>query len=268
MLKREANEKGTTVTLRLGAEWVHRTRSRDSADERGIGVPRLSRRRAFAPATALVWRLLARGSEPGSPRGLLLAWPRWEHFAQTRWPTQKIPRARYDVLRVRMVPYEGDSLMLPDGTKVRRGMIVGELHCQNRVMLDLVRSQVSPYRAARDDLRCLARWVSHPCSDVDVQAFFGTTLIGSAAARLGFSVRNRPVTLRRRLDRMFMTGLLLLYTVDGLARLERGVACGSYPQEVWLSRRELLRRYASLSPEQSARVSHRLRENNSGAAPL
>lgn len=203
----------------------------------------LGRRVARERTMGLLWKVVAHGTEPGNPHGLLLAWPRWEHFAHSLWPTRQIPGAAHDVLRVRFVPYRGESMELPDGTEIRSGMVVGELHCNNQALLDLGRERGNPYRAAREDLRCLARWISRPGFDINVQAFFGVTLIARAAARLGFSVRARPPTLRRRLDRMFMTGLLVLYTPDGLSRVERGSTVRSYPREVWLSRRELLRRY-------------------------
>ncbi len=197
-----------------------------------------------ARATGRLWRVMAHGSTPGNPHGLLLAWPRWEHFAHSMWPARQIPGTPHDILRVRFLLYRGEALTLPDRTEIRPGMLVGELHCNNQAILDLVgRERGNPYRAAREDLRCLARWIARPGFDLNVQAFFGVTLIARAAARLGFSVRTRPPTLRRRLERMFMTGLLVLYTPGGLSRIETGSTARSYPQEVWLSRRELLRRY-------------------------
>ena len=231
----------------LAAGWLRRGRRKYRAAARGRGSGPLSERRAERRRTVgLLWKVMAHGTEPGNPRGLLLAWPRWEHFAHSMWPTAAIPGAPYDLLRVRLVPYEGESLALPDATEIRPGTIVGELHCNNQAILQLVsRGEVNPYRAAREDLRCLARWIAQPGFDINVRAFRGITLLANAAARLGFSVRPRPVTLRRRLDRMFMTGLLMLYTVDGLTRIDKGSTVRSYPQEVWMSRRELLRRYGT-----------------------
>ncbi len=77
------------------------------------------------------------------------------------------------------------------------------------------------------------------------EPFFGITLIANAAVRIGFSARERSMNLRLRLARIFMTGLLLLYTVDGLTRIDKGTTSHSYTREVWLSRRELLRRYGN-----------------------
>ncbi len=78
-------------------------------------------------------------------------------------------------------------------------------------------------------------------------AVHGLTLIGRAAPRLGFTVRERSVTLLAWFDRFFMQGLLTIYNPDGLKRLQRGTTFGAYPMEVFMSRAELLRRY--LTPQ-------------------
>jgi hypothetical protein len=262
MLTPESGHKWGEWMPMAGIGWLGRARLRrrsvpygdPGATHDAEATQPLHRRVARARGTGLLWKVIAHGTEPGNPHGLLLAWPRWEHFAHSMWPTRQIPGTHHDILRVRFVPYRGESLALPDATEIRPGMIVGELHCNNQAILDLVgRGRGNPYRAAREDLRCLARWIARPGFDLNVQAFFGVTLIAKAAARLGFSVRARPPTLRRRLERMFMTGLLVLYTLDGLSRIERGTTVRSYPQEVWLSRRELLHRYGKHRYRERAR---------------
>lgn len=244
-------------TSPLSGGWVSRVprNQASAANDRGAA----HRRRMALAAAGLLWKMVAYGTEPGRPNGLLLAWPRWEHFAHSMWPMQRIPGAPHDLLRVRLMPYPGEKVTLPDGTEIDPGMTVAELHCHNHAALELVRNRGNPYRAAREDLRSLAQWISRPGFDLNVQAFFGVTLLGTAAARIGFSVRERPITLRLRLDRIFMTGLLVLYTLDGLARIGRGTTAHAYPQEVWLSRRELLRRYGHRGA-----LTHRVLETATG----
>lgn len=253
--RRRAGEERTSP---LSGGWFARARCNSASAANGHSAAHRKRVAALAPA-GLLWKVMAHGTEPGRPHGLLLAWPRWEHFAQSMWPTQSIPGAPHGLLRVRLMPYQGEKVTLPDGTEIDPGMTVAELHCNNQAILELVRNHGNPYRAVREDLRSLARWISRPGFDLNVQACFGVTLLANAAARIGFSVRERPVTLRLRLDRMFMTGLLLLYTVGGLARIGKGTTARSYPQEVWLSRRELLRRYGHRGA-----IAHRVAEIAAG----
>ncbi len=138
-------------------------------------------------------------------------------------------------------------LSLPDGTGIDRGVLIGELHCNNAVVLDLVkRAKTNPYRAARAHLEALARWAANSEDTAGVRAFYGFTMLAAAAERLGFSVREGEPGVSGRLNHVFMTGLLLIYTRDGLARLNKGRTLNFYPKEVWMSRGQLLRRYGRL----------------------
>lgn len=192
----------------------------------------------------MMWRLIGSRSVPGDPHGLLTVWPRWERLAHRMWPVTAIPGAPYGTLEIRIVPYRGTPIPLPDGTKIDRGTLIGELHCNNPVVLDLVkRGRTNPYRAARSDLQALAQWTANSGAAAQVRAFYGYTMLAAAAERLGFSVRDCEPGISGRLNHVFMTGLLLIYTRDGLTRLNKGRTLNSYPKQVWMSRGQLLRRY-------------------------
>jgi YkoP domain len=204
-------------------------------------------------AMALMWRLVARGTHPGKPRGLLVVWPRWEHFVHHMWPIKRVPGAPHGLIQLRFGQYQGDEVRLPDDTVVRAGALIGELHCDNLAILNLVINKGNPYRACREDLRHLAQWLEFVDPERRVEALYGVTMIAVAGARLGFFVRERPPSLKASLDRWFMSGLLLLYTVDGLSRLHRGSTLRTPPREVWMSRRELLHRYGAGAGERPRR---------------
>ena len=192
---------------------------------------------------SLAWRIIAGRTKPGEAHGLLRAWPGWEQFARNLWPVYEIPDAPYRLLCLRIVPYRGETMVLPDSTTVASGVVLGELHCNNRAIFDLVNRRENPFAAGRADLASLSNWTVHDRVGRNIEAFYGRTILTPAAIRLGFVVREKPTTFRLLLEKFFFRGLLLLYNQEGLARLQHGSTADNYPADVWMSRRQLLRLY-------------------------
>ena len=202
-----------------------------------------TRRLTQSEKTSLTWRIIAGGTKPGEAHGLLRAWPGWEHLARIIWPVYKIPNAPHGLFYLRIVYYRGEPVVLPDTTTVAAGAILGELHCNNRAIFELVSQRGNPFAACREDLKILSRWIMQDHLGRQIEAFYGHTILTTAACRLGFTVREKPVTLRQRLEKFFFKGLLLLYNREGLERIRHGSTANIYPADVWLSQREFLRLY-------------------------
>jgi hypothetical protein len=134
-------------------------------------------------------------------------------------------------------------VVLPDATRLAPGAILAELHCNNREMLELVRHRCNPFAACREDLKALANWVAQDEIGGRIEAVYACTILAKAADRLGFTVVSKPATLRLKLEKFFFKGLLLLYSQEGVRRIQHGSTADTYPADVWLSRRELIRRY-------------------------
>lgn len=191
----------------------------------------------------LFWRLSA-GSGAGRPRGLLRVWPIWERAARRIWPTRDIPGAPYGIFGVHLTHYRGQTFALPDGALVRKGDRVAEIHANGSAVLAAAReSKWRVLTAASRDLQAIAAWIVTAPDMSDVKAFYAITMLETGARRLGFSSRPRKITWRTRLDRFFLMGLLVLYTEEGAERLAIGTTAVGFPQEAWMSREELLRRY-------------------------
>ncbi len=244
-----------TVFLALGAVFILKVRERQeihpvregTASPANVPAPHASRRNI-----GFGWQL-AFQTRAGKARGFLLFWPVWEHIYQAFMRIKPLPHAPNKLLEVRYTHYHGKPMMLPGGERIGKGDAIIDLHFHNRMLMQAA-SQVSSWRLMHmmtEDMHALAVWVQSTDFSTEPKAVFAVTLMSRGAPRLGFTLRDRPHTLYNWLDRFFMTGLLVLYHYEGTKRLLQGTTYGQYPQEVWMSRAELLRRYGGGSPTES-----------------
>jgi hypothetical protein len=199
-------------------------------------------RRVAAAVLAVLWW----GTAQGKPGPILWVWRVWERCARRIWRTVPVPEAPHSLFEVYLGRYRGAKITLPDGTVVGHRDRVAELHLNNALMLrHAATNRYALVRLMAEDLQALANWMDLPEFPPDVKAVYGVTLLSQAARLLGFTVRDRPRTLYEHLNRLFMTGLLVLYAPDGVGRLSRGMTLGTFPRDVFLSRAELLRRFGA-----------------------
>jgi hypothetical protein len=221
---RTAGDNGERRTTRAA-----RDTKRDVAGDPRAQVPRTRRRRR------------PRFSRPAAPSILDPILATWERIDRGR---RRIRPARPGaVLGVELRRHRRAEIRLADGTVVRPGDRVGELHLDNaRIREGLARvSWLQVMSPARSDLDALARWsLSLPLAERPV-AYHGATVLWPLAARVGFQVIQRPRTAYVRLDEWFLRWLLVHWSQAGRGRLEQGRG-RLRSAEVWLSRQALERR--------------------------
>ncbi len=180
--------------------------------------------------------MIARGnSGNGHAGGVLKVWLWWEHWYLRRHHVRRLTRT--SAFMIELHRYRGNPVVLDDGTQVRPGDRIVELHLANHTVSGDAKSRAwSPFQTlttTTSDLVLVARLVEHG-SLGPVRALHAVSLIAPALGRVGFSVAPLPVTWHTRLLRFYMVGLLAVYHPRGWqgARRARDRA---WPSEAWLS---------------------------------
>jgi peptidoglycan-N-acetylglucosamine deacetylase len=163
------------------------------------------------------------------------------------------------ILRVRVTRHRGRPLALGDGTSIRRGDPIGDIHLDNERMTALHggdrRSRwagLAFRRAFHASLEALAEQVENNPRYHGVKAFTATTIFHEGTDLMGFEIRPLSSRLGARLVAAYERSLITQFHPLGERRPGRfrfGEA-----RRIWISREELLRRYAGA--RSSARDTH------------
>lgn len=189
-------------------------------------------------------RWLARGSGNGNAHGLLRIWPTWESVAHRLWPAVDIPNAPNRLFAIHFKRHRGRPVSLPDGAVIEVGDWVGEMHLDNHALLRALNrgndARTGSEKWAivplfRDDLQALAAWIESGAAPRPAKAIVGTTVLGRGAVRLGFTLRPRLGRLLPFLDKLFVDGLLIIYTPEGFQRMTHGKTMHDPSREAWMS---------------------------------
>lgn len=182
------------------------------------------------------------------PQVVLVLWPAIDALLRAVYHIRPLRSDGTGVICLQIGCYRGPTRVLYDGSEVRTGDTVVELHLNNmwfksRRRMNLTASQ-SPSEflvCFAQDLRLLAHRIAGGALG-DVVALHGNSLLYVAARRLGFQVDELPDSLRVRGARFYMAGLMRIYHLRSDGEHGRGLKV-RHLKEIWLSRASLLSRY-------------------------
>lgn len=170
-------------------------------------------------------------------------WLEWlEHWFERMYRVRPIGPGGY-IFRLSVVRYRGPVLRFSDGTVVRPGSLVGELHMDNRRAAALHKEGRAGFRFRSEVLRCLPALAHDLATRPEyegIQAVCGASLFWQEATRVGFEHRPFPPVTRWWLG-WWERFLLERYHPGGRDRLARGHR--TEVRQVWITRRTLLSRY-------------------------
>lgn len=180
-------------------------------------------------------------------------------FVLTLWPViDKLLRVIYHIrppkdddsgiIRFHLRHYKGPTRVLNDGSEVKTGDSIIELHLNNDWFRRRRKLNIeAPYSASeilgcfKQDLRFLAQQVVNGMFE-GVSALHGSTLLYIGAKRLGFQVEGLPNTLWKKGASFYLAGLMQIYHLRAGEALKRREKSWEL-KEVWLSRAALLTKY-------------------------
>jgi hypothetical protein len=182
------------------------------------------------------------------PRFVLILWPVADRLLRVIYHIRPLKADDSGIMRFNLRHYKGPTKVLNDGSQVRTGDIIMELHLNNAWFkrgrkLNLRASQ-SPREILgyfAHDLHFLAQQIASGVFG-NITALHGSTILHVAARRLGFQVDELPDSLWKKGARFYMAGLMQVYHLragEAPKRREKPLEL----KEVWLSRAALLTRY-------------------------
>jgi len=187
------------------------------------------------------------------PRFVLLLWPVIDKLLRLVYHIRPLKADGSCIICLGLRRYKGPTMILNDGSKVKTGDTIIELHLNNawfkrRRKLNIKASQ-SPREILgcfEQDLRFLAQQVVNGTFE-GVAALHGSTFLHAGAKRLGFQVEELPDSLWKKGARVYMAGLMQVYHLRG-DKVSRLREKPWELKEVWLSRAALLTRYGPTHP--------------------
>ena len=182
------------------------------------------------------------------PRFVLIFWPVVDRLLTLVERIRPLKSDGSGIMSLSLHRYKGPARMLNDGSEVRIGDTLIELHMNNdwfrtRRKLNLRISQ-SPWEILNcfeKDLRLLAQEVVDGKFE-GVVALRGVTFLHTGAKRLGFQADELPDSLWKKGARFYMAGLVRIHNL----RTDRTSGRRARPEElkeIWLSKATLLSRY-------------------------
>jgi hypothetical protein len=156
-------------------------------------------------------------------------------------------------VRLELRSHRGPTVRLQDGTLVRPGDRLAEIHIDSLRLAELYRTTQDPRRMGLlfgrgmvEGLRLVARYLqAHSEAVVAVHA---TSLYWMGSERLGFEIHPIRNPFVRFGTNVWLKFLLGYYHPEGVRRIWASERLRE-PREAWMSERTLFQRYGSPAPE-------------------
>jgi hypothetical protein len=182
------------------------------------------------------------------PRFVLILWPVADRLLRVIYHIRPLKADVSGIINFNLRRYKGPTKVLNDGSEVKTGDTIIELHLNNAWFKRRRKLNIRASQSPREFLGCSAQDLHFLAQQIasgtfgNITALHGITILHVAARRLGFQVYELPDSLWKKGAHFYMAGLMQIYHLRG------GEVAGLREKtwelkEVWLSRAALLTRY-------------------------
>lgn len=174
----------------------------------------------------------------------------WEKLFSRIAGIKPLENSPYKLLRLAVQPYKGEPLPLADGTFVKPGDYVAELHISNitiskgKVGNITIGSDIHLLPLFREEMHLLGQLILQGKLDPKVKALWGVTLFAPAVRRLGFSIRPLPPGRNRTKLKIWMSFLRWVFSPPKVKKPSKTSAARE-PQEFWISIEQFVEKYGN-----------------------
>lgn len=149
-----------------------------------------------------------------------------------------IPNTEYGYIYIDVLKHKGKDVLLSDGTIIKKGDQVAEVHINNKKMKEVSIRMV--LKVFNSELAAMANAVKNNTEYADLKGLFGRTVLYPINKKLGFEVlevRSKPLKLFLRIwDNL----IKLVFSTSN-----KGKFIMREPKEVWMSRTALINKIKS-----------------------
>lgn len=149
-----------------------------------------------------------------------------------------IPNSKRKLLYICPHVYKGRTIEISDGTVIKNGDLVGEMHIDNLKINGLENDYRKLFRILKEELQDLSYVIINEKGFGEIKAYHGTTLLYPLAKKQGFTI----VEIDKGLKKYFLIlwENLLRFVFKKESKIRDGFRT---PKECWISKDQLLQKY-------------------------
>lgn len=152
-------------------------------------------------------------------RLMIRLWLGWETLFHTAFKLNGIEVDNETMFHYRLIPYRGEEVQLSNGTLLRKGDLIAELHFDNRKLSNIafqskttVALGVKMIREIEKALPQLGKQVFAEKRGKEVKAVYGVTMINRGAEYLGFEIFDLPNNIFLKSTKVYLKTLMKILT--------------------------------------------------------